>query len=459
MDGIEKRWLDKLTALHAPLRINPTPSYYNSYYYLIDGKSAASDFTLKTIGEKRVAERSDPYSLEEDSELFNDLPLPDKEENGALKDPVKRAFSVLENLKEKHPGMTFQDYEMSGGLLRLELTRGGENAERTRSYLSQVAYFTTLADQNPFLKNLLLAPTARDLVHEKFLKSTFGETAKGEGVLLPKSFQDGGVLVGDRGYVSYPASTLGALQEQRIPVHVSGFYDPGIMAVGNRCILAPQSVVRAISISQGAYTLDPSIASGIQVWFPDTAKADEIKAQIQTAFQHAGISSYWKTTSFREYEFAKDLLEQFQSDKLLFTLIGVIILVVACCNIISLLVLLVNDKKKEIGILQSLGASPRSISLIFALCGSALGILGCLIGTAAAILTLQNIDSVVGFLSFLQGHEAFHAAFYGKTLPRDLSMDALIFVAVTTPVLSLLAGLVPALKASRLRPAEILRSE
>jgi lipoprotein-releasing system permease protein len=459
MDGIEKRWLGKLTALHAPLRINPTPAYYSSYYYLIDSKSTASDFTHKTIGEKLTASRSDPYSPEEDSELSEDLPPPDKDESGAVKDPVKQAFALLESLKTNHADISFQDYEMSGGLLRLELVRPSVSGERTRSYLSQVAYFSSLANQNPFLSDLILAPSLRDTSHAEFITSTFGDATKGEGVYLPKSLQDGGALLGDRGYISYPASTLGALQEQRIPVHVAGFYDPGIMAVGNRCILAPMSVVRSISISQGAYALDPTLASGIQVWFSDISKAEEIKQKLQKSFQSAGIDAYWKITTYRDYEFAKDLLQQFQSDKLLFTMIGGIILIVACCNIISLLVLLVNDKKKEIGILQSLGASRRSISLIFALCGAALGILGCAIGTASAILTLHHIDSVVGFLSFLQGHEAFQAAFYGKSLPRELSMDALLFVAITTPVLSLLAGLVPAFKASRLRPAEILRSE
>ncbi|MFI5334575.1 MAG: ABC transporter permease [Chlamydiales bacterium] len=461
MDGIEKRWLDKLTTLHAPLRINPSGDYYNSYYYLVDGKSHASDYTYKTIGEKRSSPSSDPYSPEEDSELGDDLPAPARDADGNVKDPVKGVFAILERIKEKQTGFAFQDYEMSGGLLRLELLRQGENntSQRTRSFLSQVSYFATLSKQNPALDTLLLPVTTREHNHQEFLTTTLGAEMKGEGLFLPKSFQDGGVLVGDRGYVSYPAATLGAVQEQRIPVHVEGFYDPGIMAVGTRCILAPPTVVRAIAISQGAYTLDPTLANGIQVWFSDLGKAVEIKHEIQKALQEAGLDSYWKVSTFREYDFAKDLLEQFQSDKLLFTLIGVIILIVACCNIISLLVLLVNDKKREIGILQAMGASPRSISLIFAFCGSALGILGCLIGTGCALITLHEIDAVVHFLSFLQGHEAFNAAFYGKTLPRELSMDALLFVLITTPILSLLAGLIPALKASRLKPAEILRSE
>ena len=65
--------------------------------------------------------------------------------------------------------------------------------------------------------------------------------------------------------------------------------------------------------------------------------------------EELGIEKYWKVETYQEYEFAKDLMQQFQSDKYLFTMIGILILLVACTNIISLLVLLVSDKKKEIG--------------------------------------------------------------------------------------------------------------
>ncbi len=88
-----------------------------------------------------------------------------------------------------------------------------------------------------------------------------------------------------------------------------------------------------------------------------------------------------------------------------------------------------------------------------------MGTLSTLIGTLAAMLTLHHIDVVVSFLSFLQGHEAFNTVFYGKSLPSELSKDALIFIVIATPIISLLAGLVPAIKACKLSPTEILRSE
>jgi lipoprotein-releasing system permease protein len=121
--------------------------------------------------------------------------------------------------------------------------------------------------------------------------------------------------------------------------------------------------------------------------------------------------------------------------------------------------LLVNDKKREIGILQAMGARTSSIALIFAACGAGMGIISSLIGTFAALFTLKHIDTLAHFLSVIQGHDAFNAIFYGKSLPSSLSTDALLFILIATPLLSLLAGLVPALKACRMRPSTILRSE
>jgi lipoprotein-releasing system permease protein len=282
---------------------------------------------------------------------------------------------------------------------------------------------------------------------------------KETGVLLAKSFLDNGVMIGDRGYLSYASTTSSAVQEHRLPIFVSGFYDPGILSVGNKCILVPPFVTRTINASSTSFNLDKLQSNGMLVWFDDLQAADQIKREIVAALEAKGLSKYWKVTTFREYEFAKDLLQQFQSDKYLFALVGVIILIVACCNIISLLVLLVNDKKKEIGILQAMGASHMSIAAIFGSCGMAMGILSSIIGIVAALFTLHHIDAVVQLLSFIQGHDAFHAAFFGKSLPDKLSNNALTFILVTTPLLSFLAGLVPAIKACRLRPSAILRSE
>jgi lipoprotein-releasing system permease protein len=439
-DGMERNWLQRLTALNAPVRITPTDAYYASYYYRVDALSAATHFTHRTIGEKAIQEIADPYSPEFDPELPSDWPAPDLKE-GSLKDPVKEAIHILKKLQRKQNDLAFQDYELSGALLRLQLKRPHSDSIQ---FLTQVSYLASFSDQSPYIAPLLLQPLS---------------PLKENEILLPKNFQDNGVKCGDRGFLSYQAATLSAVQEQRLPISVAGFYDPGILSIGNRFILVPHKLTQLINASSASFSFNKTESNGILIWIKDLKKIDLFKNSLEEAFKKAGIASYWKISTYREYDFAKDLLQQFQSDKYLFTLLAAIILLVACCNIISLLVLLVSDKKREIGILQAMGASSQSIALIFGLCGILLGTLGSLIGIGAALVTLHNIDHVVHFLSFLQGHEAFNALFYGAMLPDQLSHDALIFVLIATPLLSLAAGLVPAIKACRLKPSELLRAE
>jgi lipoprotein-releasing system permease protein len=277
--------------------------------------------------------------------------------------------------------------------------------------------------------------------------------------IFPRSFQTSGVRIGDTGYFSYTAATTSSAQEQRLPIEVGGFYDPGIMGMGTRMILTDERLVHTINSSSQTASFDQNMMNGIQIWYKDLGKTAEVKKKLTEAFAKAEILPYWKITPYYDYDFAKDLLQQFQSDKYLFTLIGLIVLLVACTNIISLLVILVNDKKKEIAILSAMGAPKKSIAIIFTLCGGVVGCFSTLIGTIAALLTLHYIDGVVQFLSFLQGHEAFNSLFYGKSLPSQLSERALTFILIATPIVSFAAGLVPALKACRLHPSKILRSE
>lgn len=279
----------------------------------------------------------------------------------------------------------------------------------------------------------------------------------GEGVLISKNFRSSGVLLGDRGYISYYTPTPTSVQEQKIPIFVAGFYDPGFMPVGNKMLFVSPEI---IAMLRGNVTVaDSMLGNGINIYLPEIEKTETTKAALVKAFQERGLDRYWSILAYGDYDFARPILQQLQSDKTLFMLIAIIILIVACSNIVSMLILLVNDKKKEIGILQSMGASPKRIAAIFGICGFTTGLLSSIIGASAALFTLRHLQSLVNFLSFLQGHEAFQAAFFGNVLPNTLSINALVFVLLATLFISLLAGIVPAIKAARVRPSETLRAE
>jgi lipoprotein-releasing system permease protein len=242
-----------------------------------------------------------------------------------------------------------------------------------------------------------------------------------------------------------------------MPIYVAGFYDPGILPLGGKIMLANQYVTAMI---RSSYPNDQSsLSNGINVRFDDLDDAEIVKERLQTAFRKAGIEKYWNIETYREFEFTKDFLQQLRSERNLFTLISAIVIIVACANIVSMLIILVTNKKMEIGILRAMGASSRSVALIFGTCGIVMGLVGSLLGLLAAIFTLRNLQGLIDLISLLQGFDAFNPVFYGDSLPNEVSVDALIFVMCATALTSLIAGVIPAVKASLMRPSAILRSE
>ena len=475
--GLENGWVDKLVTLTAPVRITPTEEYYRSYYYQIDHYSSASDYTFRSIGEKKNAKVLDPYSEMEDSELPPGFPTQDKD-----KDIVKLAFDAIHAV----PGIVASDYEVSSANLRLRLVRGYRKAEEmTQSFLSQAVYIGTFEENSPSYRKILLQNGLKD--HENIHNlvktgyrdesdtkaaspSAYSYYKEGDrykipydaevglhGVIAPKSFRDAGVLVGDRGYVSYYAPTASMLQEQRLPIFIAGFYDPGIVPLGGKFLLANPLLVRTIRTAQSQ---DSSpLTNGINVRFENVKDAVAIKNQLVKELEKRGIAPYFKVETFRDYEYAKDLLQQLSSEKNIFSLISAVIIIVACSNIISMLIILVNDKRTEIGILRSMGASSKSIAMIFGICGIVMGLTGTVIGTILAYFTLQNLNSILGFISRAQGFDAFNPVFYGEQMPTTMSYETLAVVLLATGVISLFAGLIPAVKASQMKPAAILRAE
>lgn len=660
-DGLEKGWIQKLIALTAPIRITPTEAYQQSYYYQIDSISAQSDFAPKSIREKLNAELTDPYDPLMDEEPPAHFRAPDREDDGSLKDLVKKAYQAAYSLNI--PGLQLHDFEMTVSNLKLRIGKTQAAPQSNHAFLSQAAYLGSFdSDNSTFLKALLpvtmsdlrnvlemaamntttiqedtpdhfrpldstmareklahffqnvtirklktgpqgwilprqLMPTSAKLqvcvvsakqnilcavipqdvrntlaiqrrlenegysvqtgealfadhavtffvkgseelldsvpflvegdlsfpatliesslaqvrlTHDVrfkvalnlqgtvltgevpfdsllieqaditnqfdhtpsshpawlfFVTKSDGKTQMmipsdpqgGDGILLPKSFKEAGALLGDRGILSYLAPTTSSIQEQRIPVFVAGFYDPGIIPIGGKYVLATPETVSQIKAVQSQENLLGN--NGINVRFDNLDQTDQIKAALLGAFKKQGIDAYWHIETYREFDFTKDLIQQLRSEKNLWSLIATIIIIVACSNIISMLIILVNDKKGEIGILRSMGASAGSIALIFGVCGMIMGLIGSLLGTLAAIITLKYLQELIHFIGSMQGYDVFNPLFYGTTLPNEISYRALLFVIMATGLISLLAGIVPAIKASFIRPAAILRSE
>lgn len=481
--GLEKSWIQKLIALTAPIRITPTPDYYHSYYYQIDSLSSSSDYTQKSIGEKLQSSQTNPYDPDFDGEIPKHFPKPDLNPDGSLKDLVKTAVQISQNALTV-PGITVRDFEMTVGNLKLQLTRGPANHETT---VSHTVYLSAFDPDNKTLRQSILPITTKDQhnflatlqaegysLRDIALGGTYAlrtlllgpeatqealptDSKLGEGILLPKSFINSGVLLGDRGYLAYYSPTISSVQEQHLPIYVAGFFDPGIIPIGGKIALVNPEVVGLIR--SGHISQDTLMTNGLHLRFDNFDRATDLKIELEKAFAQADIARYWRIETYREYEFTKDLIQQLSSERHLWTLLATVIIIVACSNIISMLIILVNDKKVEIGILRAMGATSTSIAIIFGVCGMVMGMIGSAIGMVVAYFTLEHLQTLIDFIGRIQGYQMFNPIFYGNILPNKMSPEAVLFVILTTTFVSLLAGMIPAIKASWLKPSIILRAE
>ena len=122
--------------------------------------------------------------------------------------------------------------------------------------------------------------------------------------------------------------------------------------------------------------------------------------------------------------------------------------------------MVVTDKQSDIAILRTLGASPRSIMIIFVIQGAIIGILGTLMGVAGGVALALNVETLVPAIEeFFNVQFLAPDVYYISKLPSDLHWDDVVTMTTVALVLSLLATLYPAWRAARTQPAEALRYE
>jgi lipoprotein-releasing system permease protein len=149
-----------------------------------------------------------------------------------------------------------------------------------------------------------------------------------------------------------------------------------------------------------------------------------------------------------------------QVEKRMMFIILTLIVAVAAFNLVSTLVMSVTDKRADIAILRTLGASPGSIMGVFMMQGAMVGVIGTLSGLFLGLLIAFNIDVIVPALETL-----FNASFLPKDIylisrmPSDPQMSDILPVAIISLVLSFVATLYPSWRASQVNPAEALRYE
>ena len=225
----------------------------------------------------------------------------------------------------------------------------------------------------------------------------------------------------------------------------------GIFRVGHNQYDANMAVIN-IRDAQILFKMN-NMVTGIRLKMDNIYDAPRISREIETQ-----ISGYHRVRDWTQHH--ANLFRAINIEKTMMLIILSLIIAVAAFNIVSTLVIVVNDKQADIAILRTLGASPGMIMRIFISQGMVIGVVGTLLGVFLGILKAQNIDVIVPALENIL-HIKFLApdVYLISDLPSEMKWSDVLTTAIISFSLTVLATIYPAWRASKVQPAEALRYE
>jgi lipoprotein-releasing system permease protein len=193
--------------------------------------------------------------------------------------------------------------------------------------------------------------------------------------------------------------------------------------------------------------------SGVRIKLKDLHQAREVAAQLARSLSGDLLIRDWTRQN-------RTWFAAVQVEKRMMFIILTLIVAVAAFNLVSTLVMTVTDKRADIAILRTLGASPHSIMAIFVVQGAMVGVIGTLAGLALGLGVAFNVDVIVPALEHLLGASFLPKDIYLiSRMPSDPQQADIVPIAVISLVLAFLATLYPSWRASQVNPAEALRYE
>lgn len=204
--------------------------------------------------------------------------------------------------------------------------------------------------------------------------------------------------------------------------------------------------------AQALYRMGSSV-SGVRLKLEDMNEAPRIARELMTKLDSSiGVSDWTRSHAnfFRAVQIEKNVM---------FIILSLIV-AVAAFNIVSTLVMAVQDKRADIAILRTLGATPASIMVIFMMQGALMGLIGLGLGIAGGVLLALNISTIVPAIEHVLGIQFLAKdVYFISELPSQLLWSDVTTITTVAFVLTLIATLYPSWRASRVNPAEALRYE
>lgn len=254
-----------------------------------------------------------------------------------------------------------------------------------------------------------------------------------------------GLSVGDTVSVISPGGTFTPLG--LIPKSTS-FVVKGLFSTG---MYEYDSNMAYIELDAAKTLFNQNEPSGVEVKLKDIYQAGPVASRIA---QNLGPGYYAKTWE----DMNRSLFSALKLEKTVMWIILIFIIMVAGFSIVSTLVMLVMEKRKDIAILKSMGATTSQVLRIFMALGMTIGVTGTLLGVGLGVLLANNLDPVIKLIEMIFHIEVMPKDVYYITgLPSKIVPGEVLSIAAASLILSFLATIYPARKAASQDPAEVMR--
>lgn len=256
-----------------------------------------------------------------------------------------------------------------------------------------------------------------------------------------------GARVGDKVTIAAPGgqTTPAGVIPRLKQFTVAGTFDSGHYEYDSSLAL--------VALDDAAKLFRTEGPTGVQLRLADVHQARQVGNELAQSLGNAYLVRDWTRTN-------RNWFDAVQVEKRLMFIILTLIVAVAAFNLVSTLVMTVTDKRADIAILRTLGASPRSIMGIFIVQGASSGIIGTLSGVALGLLVALNIDVIVPALERALGVAFLPGSIYViSRMPSEPRAADIVPIALISLALAFVATLYPSWRASRVNPAEALRYE
>jgi lipoprotein-releasing system permease protein len=351
------------------------------------------------------------------------------------------------------PEITINDYsgKMANWQKLDEQLKNFLDVKAVAPYVGGQGLMTYQGQVVPVIINGILPEQEKKLTHldKKLISGELGQL-HGFGIILGRSIANSlGVLIGDKVTVMIPQAnvTLAGM----IP-RFKRFKVVGVFSAGTGFNFDSKLGFINMYDAQKLFQMGDSV-SGVKLKIDNVYKAPLITEKLNKALDGQYQVGNW-TQQFGAF------FKAIKMEKTMMFLILLLIIAVAAFNLVSSLVMVVNDKQAEIAILRTLGATPKTILWVFIIQGLVVGLIGTGLGLVGGLLLASNATMIVNWLQDLMNMQVLSSSVYFVDyLPSKIEQSDIVQVCIVAMTMSLVATIYPARRASKTQIAEALHYE